>query len=299
MTPDLTGKKTKNMSKHEKTIAIITVILAGLAIGAYFVWNSTGKEAPAPTVMQVPGHNIVENSAGQKRHSAMPSAPTNADDSFIVNLEGKTVSQYVKSLYDAANKGDANAAYNIYAAETICASLPKTQNEIAKALANTTDEALQQMAKKSQAVCSDFNISPRERLAYLRDAAKGGNVNAMMSYGVEPPEGIDPTKPLDMNDPRVVQWLKDSVDYMTEAATKGNAMAMMGVATYYEQGDIVPKNIPLALTYEIAAQMQRNPNATSYDNYPTINRLESQLTSDQIASAKADARTLVMSASSK
>ena len=114
----------------------------------------------------------------------------------------------------------------------------------------------------------------------------------------EAPEGIDPTKSADMNDPRTVQWLKDTVDYLTQAAAKGNPLAMINLATNYAQGDTVPQNIPLALTYEIAAFMQMHSNAALSDNAPQIIRLTSQLTPDQIAIAKADAAALIKFASS-
>ena len=289
-------------SKPTFTIVISITLSVGLVTWAYMTWN---KETPSSEPAKMTDKSPPEKSTGRKWFSALPSSQSNgATDKFglTVDLDGKTVSQYVKSLYDAANKGDAKAAYNIYAAETICTTtLPKSQQELVNIPVNTEQnyvDALRHLVKNSQDVCADYKISPRERLDFLNTAAKGGDVSAMMTFGTEPPDGIDQTKPLDMNDPRTVQWLNDSVDYMKQAAAKGNALAMMGVATYYEQGDIVQKNIPLALTYEIAAQMQRNPSATSYDNYPTIARLESQLIPDQITTAKADAAALIKSSTS-
>ena len=96
---------------------------------------------------------------------------------IAAELNGKTISQYVKSLYDAANSGDVKAAYNIYLAETVCTSLSQRQREVANIAVNTEQnyvEALQTVVKNSRTVCADYNASPRERIYYLHAAAKGG-----------------------------------------------------------------------------------------------------------------------------
>lgn len=128
-------------------------------------------------------------------------------------------------------------------------------------------------------------------------AAKGDNVDALLASGYEIPEGIDTTEPLDIQDPRTVQWPKDSVDYMTQAAASSSALAMINLTINYAQGDAVPKNLKTALTYEYEAQMQAYPNLTNWDKAASISRVASQLSANQVATAKADAVTLVKSAS--
>lgn len=294
---EATGMKTKPLA----TILVSVVLFAGIATCAYFYWV---KETPVSTSRQVASQKSSENSTGRKWFSNIPlSGPKAAADLYGIgaDLNGKTVSQYVKSLHDAANKGDTKAAYNIYLAETVCTDLPQRQRELANIPANTEEtyvEALQKTVKNAQNVCADFNVSPRERIDYLNAAAKGGNVSAMMAFVREAPEGVDPLKPIDPDNSRAVQWQRDSLNYMTLAAAKGDVVALISLSTLYEQGDSQTKNIPLALTYELAAQMQRHPNTNIPDNAPQISRLTSQLTPDQIAIARADATALVKSANS-
>lgn len=221
-------------------------------------------------------------------------------DGKPLDLKGMTVGQYIKSLRDTASKGDSNAAFNIYSAETLCTNLPNDQRELANIPANsesTYNEALRSVVKESQKVCVDFNISPRERIEYLRAAARGGNVRALEMSAMEAPEGIDPLKPVDATDPRVVQWRKDTVDFLTQAAAKGSLYAMANLSLMYEQGDVVKPDIPLALTYQIAALQQVHPNVDIPDNAPSISKMTKQLTPDQIATARANAAALIKSIS--
>ena len=289
-------------SKSSMTITISLIFFISLGVFAYFY---LGEDVPSQS--QASPKNSPDNQPKQSGHLWFSNVPLSDAETKVntdlygigADLNGKTVSQYVLDLYDLANKGDARAAYDIYLAETICADLPKRQRELANIPVNyeeTYVESLQKLVKNSQDVCVNFNVSPRERIYYLNIAAKGGNVPAMMAFVREVPEGIDPLKPIDPNDSRAVQWQKDSFNYMTQAAKKGDIVALLSLSTIYAQGDLQPKNIPLALTYELAAQMLRNPNASIPDNAPQISRLTSKLTTDQIAKARSDATALVKSA---
>ena len=259
-------------------------------VSAPAVSNQTDSSKPS-------GHKWFDNietppNVGQKKSEAY----VRDADGKPLDLNGMTVSQYVKSLHDAASKGDLKANFNIYTAETICTSIPKWQREIVNMPANGENaytESLRAIVKQSQEVCGDFNISPRERLEYLHAAAKGGNVKALEMSAMEAPEGIDPTQTADLSDPRVVQWRKDTLDYLTQAATKGSLYAMANLSFMYEQGDVVKQDMSLALTYELAAQLQRHPSADIPDNAPSISRMTSQLSPDQIATARANAAAMI------
>ena len=256
--------------------------------------NQTDSSKPS-------GHKWFDNiesglDVGQKKSEQYV---RNADGKPL-DLNGLTVSQYVKSLKDAASKGDPKANFNIYVAETICTSLPKWQSEITNTPANAETaytESLRAIVKQSQEVCADFNISPRERIEYLHAAANSGNVQALEHSAMEAPEGIDPLQTVDATDPRVIQWRKDTVDYLTQAAAKGSLYAMTNLSFMYEQGDVVKPDIPLALTYQIAAMQQVHPNVVIPDNSPSISKMTSQLTPDQISTARANAAALIKTTS--
>jgi len=277
-------------------------VVIGIGVVA---WESFHGDNNAASVPVVSNESASSAPSGHKWFSNIETGPDVAQkktelyvrdaDGKPLDLKGLTVSQYVKSLLDAASKGDAKANFNIYRAETICTSLPKRQSEITNTPANgetAYTESLRAIVKQSKEVCGDFNISPRERIEYLHAAAKGGNVQALEMSAMEAPEGIDPVGPVDAADPRIIQWRKDTLGYLTEAAEKGSLYAMANLSLMYEQGDVVKPDIPLALTYQIAALQKIHPNSDIPDNAPSISKMTAQLTPDQIATARANAAAL-------
>ena len=281
-------------------------VMAGIGAFAWASYRGDTDATPTPvasdkSASSAPaGHRWFDKVEPGVTQATPKSPPVYAVNAFgkPLDLEGMTVSQYIKNLRDAASKGDSNAAFNIYSAETLCVNLPKDQRELANIPANSKDnytEALRSVVKNSETACADFNVSPKERMDYLHAAANGGNVRALEMSAVEAPEGIDPLKPLDLNDPRSVQWEKDTIKYLTQAAAKGSAYSMTTLSTIYEQGDLEKQDIPLALTYQIAALMKIRPNADIPDNSPSISKMTSQLTPDQIATARANAVALIKS----
>ena len=308
MTTHLSKVQRKETTKMKsKPIIAIVVSAAVLAVLIYWAYAGRNEETPAPTNAQVVDQGGTTKSIGHKWFSTLPTGSpsiVNSPASFldadgqIVDLHGLTIAQYVKTQYDAANKGSKKAAFNIYSAETVCSKITEYQREISSTSTDSPNQsrvtAMQSVVDASHSVCTDFNISSKERLDYLSIAAKGGIVQAQIAFSQELPTGLDLT---DMTDPRVSQWQKDAVGYMTQAAQQGNTTALLSASTFYENGTVVPKDIQLALAYEIAAIQLLHPNSNSINpNDATIARLSDQLTADQIASAKITASQIVSSA---
>lgn len=300
------GAKDEMKSKPIFTIVISTLVIASLVIWAYMAMN---KEASEPVSVKVASKANPENSTGHQWFSDVPLTASKIDpnnlvpivdaDGSYVDLKGLTVSQYVKTLYSAANNGDKKAAFNIYSAESVCARIPQMQRDLSALPTNTEQHTIaleQDRINAAKAICTDFSISSKERLDYLTIAAKGGVALAQISFGLEPPEGVDV---LDRTDPRANQWVKEAGEYLVQAAMQGNTVALQSASTFYESGTLVPKDIPLALSYELASMAilraegkNAAPNLENLSS-PVITRLSNQLTPDQVRSANAAAQQLI------
>ncbi|PRC94513.1 hypothetical protein [Solimicrobium silvestre] len=296
----------KSKSKPLATITISATLLAVLIVGAGSYWSNAAPTSP--TSVQVALQTSPEKPKGQQWFSVSKGSPPVANresrfmdaDGAIVDLNGLTVSQYVNTLYDAANKGDKKAAYNIYKAESICESItPMQQNMREMSAANDPNffTSIEASINDVQAICADLNSGTRERLNYLLIAAKGGVAPAAIAYAFEPPEGFDAfhIKDIDLADPRVIQWQQDAVRYLTQSATQGNVATLNLLSGFYANGQMAPKNLQLALTYEIASLELRNENLKN----EFITKLSDQLTLIQVNAATTSANQLVNSCCNK
>jgi len=276
-------------------IATIGILLAGVVLWLYS-FSNVEATTPLPAAIQ--------SGTGDKSTSSTPPARNGSKRPscklWCELLGEQTVGQYVKGLYGAANGGDKQAAYNIYRAETICAMAPRVQQNIKEmSLANDPGvfASYQATVNDIKSVCADFNGSERERHEYLLIAVRGGVPKAATSFAFEPPEGVDNfhTERIDPNDPRVIQWKKDAIGYLTQAASQGDTGSIGMLSGFYANGQMAQQNLQLALTYTIALAKLRNDDLNSQ----YINELTGKLTPDQINTATAAANQLVSSCCTK
>jgi hypothetical protein len=169
--------------KSKPLIAILffALIFAGSVTFAYFYWDKNATASP-----QVAHQTSNEKTTWDRltTNFQSPQQVTNASEKFTTTygaaLNGATVWQYVKGLYDAANKGNKEAAFNIYRAETICARIPE-QQQMLREMSATTDSAfvasVRTQIKDAEAVCVDFNSSLKERLENNRNRARRHSVD--------------------------------------------------------------------------------------------------------------------------
>jgi TPR repeat protein len=183
----------------------------------------------------------------------------------------------------------------LYRAETICANIvnQKKALEISPDRDPDSREALQASVSAGTAVCRD--VSPtqvQERLQYLGLAAKAGLAAAQINYFAEGPFGAERDFSDDNSSPNptIEEWKKNSIGYLTQLAQQGNNTALSYLSVTYEAGEIVPRDLKLALTYEIAGVLAKNADP---GNSPVVSRLEKQLSADQVSDALTAATELM------
>jgi len=271
------------------TVAISSAVLAGVITLLAWIRTSDDASNQALNVVQTtkPLSPRVSNVTSASQSVAVK--PTSSDEwkIFGLNLEGKTVAQYVKKYYAAADKGDPKAAFKIYQAELICDTLTsneRTQSTKGEGWLNEVDKL------KAQKLCDGFNGNRNELLKYIAQAAKGGVADAQALFINTPPDWVlNGSLIPDTTNPHVKEWYEQAVGYLNQAATQGNQMAMLDLARIYKNGDGVQQNLQMAATFEIAYfQIHKLPLSN-----PLVANITNQLTPDQVREATSAAQAYV------
>ena len=131
------------------------------------------------------------------------------------------------------------------------------------------------------------------RMDYLDRALKGGAEGAAAAFLAAGPAG-DPdalrTRP---NDPQVMAWKKQAVDYLAEAALRGDFTSL--VHLHLQQGDPDRLGAPLALVYAADATLQRITQQNTAQAEPADPFAEAarRLDAEQLARAKSLSDTML------
>ena len=258
---------------------------------AYLAFHSNG---PDSTTSRAVANNTHDARRASDTTGQFPGpieavqAPLMDSNGAPVFLNRLLVKDYVASRYEQAKKGDAQAAFEIYRAETLCAHIPDQQNAVALlepgGKNNAAVDALKSTINSEKAVCVGFadEQSAKERIEYLTQAAKGKMPDAEVAFFMEGPNGQlhDFSQPDD--NPDIASWKKTAVGFLTDAAEQGNSLAMSMLSKAYQDGEVVSRDLQQSLTYAVANALVRNLDPGSQT---TVNALSKQLTSDQVRQA--------------
>ena len=175
-----------------------------------------------------------------------------------VDLGGLTVLAYIAKWNSLARAGDKDAAYKVYLAAAVCAS----NDEPAPAF--NDDAGLKQFLQQREkllALCQGVNSAQlQERLTFLAQAARAGNVEAQIDYFMEGPYGRDTDLAKSADDPVVQQWKTEAVKDLKAAAGQGEPFALALLAQVYAAGELLPRDEKLSLAYKVAEADARNSN---------------------------------------
>ena len=221
------------------------------------------------------------------------------DVTGFFDLGGLNVNEYVSRFVNAANNGNATAAFNIYRAETICANIPAIQEQINSTPIGATNngslEYQKTTLKNSLSVCKDFNVGIKERLSYLDMAAKNGSPEAQVAFLREGPYGDGQyqksSNNYDENDPYLKEWRIKAVNYVEKAANQGNKMALIYLSNMAQEGTLIDKNETLSLTYLLVLSNVDENKEVPYKSL--IEQAKNGLTEDQINSANLAAKQFI------
>lgn len=303
----------------KKTLAVVGVTVLAL-VGASFVLETRN---PAPTPSVANEANIEPTSAGRNsvdaaavdatRPSALPAHVPSKPAYAVRSLDADF--KRLKALSDA---GDLDAARALVHALRQCKT-SRSAGELAhraqRHLASETD--LDRRADLEQtlhfnagmvAFCGDNAIDDIDELpAISRQLAEAGDSRERIAYlwNGQPQDTLAAD-----NDAAWNAYRADAKRYLEEELTAGNDAALQALALGYQKSIVDGRSTPfqidasMAYTYEYAYAMLNPPTINGVTIAPDgsrqigsslegiLTRLESQLTPEQIAAARAEAARL-------
>lgn len=237
---------------------LVATGFAGSVVAAFHF--TAGESAPvAPTAVHAQDLRADRGGASafsQSLQSATTASSNDASPSLIgssgrvIDLGGKTVAQYVAQYQSAARLGDADAAYKVYLAESLCA--PDS---------GSRDSARGDHAPSPARLCAGVTPAEvQERLHFLALAARTGQADAQVDFYLEGPDGTGAVKSAgaDQDSADVERWKNDALDHLKDAAGKCNPLAAGLLATSYSSGKFNAQDPSQALAFDLLAAAAGN-----------------------------------------
>lgn len=172
-----------------------------------------------------------------------------------VDFGGKNASEAIAAFIGDARRGDKDAAYKVYQAESVCAT-----NDDPVAEMQTEDDRKAAAAEREKIKKFCAGVSPaqiQERMHFLELAARAGNTQAQVDFYMEGPNGRPDTGTLDPKDPSVQQWRSESLAYLTSAGKQGDPFALGLLSTLYDGGVLGDRDPKMSMAYSIAENYAR------------------------------------------
>ena len=178
-----------------------------------------------------------------------------------LDFGGLSAAAYIAAHASQARTGDSKAAYQVYQAESVCASSDDTPPEFRSP---AELEQFQRERARLQQLCA--NVTPaqiQERMQFLAQAAHAGNAQAQIDFYMEGPNGKPADASQDSADPQLLQWKADAVAYLKDAAAQCDHFALSLLSNAYASGDVEAVDPKLAMAYNVAAISARKGRMTA------------------------------------
>lgn len=235
----------------------IIIFAGGAAICGVTAWLCAGGDDDVPLQQ---ASRIMQQAPTRTAWGASPFSGGNASVSAVapatlygrngraVDFGGMQAADYIAQWGSRARGGDPAAAYKVYQAADLCASVNDALPDF-----TTNNERNDAQAERDRVVqlCSGVSQAQiDERMRFLALAANAGNADAQIDFFMEGPGGKPQNLPVD--DPAVQKWKADALGYLTAAGQHGDAFALGLLANAYDSGNIVTPDAPTSLAYAVA-----------------------------------------------
>ena len=248
------------MKQREASLYLLGV--AGFGLALWLAWPAPVRQAAPSTVTAAPAARPRDQvrwlaslpDAGPSQTLAVPSATlVNGRNGRGVDLGGKTVAAYVAERIAKARSGDAQAAYEVYQAESICAA---NQDPVAEYQDPAEREIFLREREGLVKLCA--GISPaqvQERLGFLNAAARAGHLKAQLDFYTEGPYGHEYDMTAGAADPIVIKWKEDALTYLKQAGDQCDHFALATLSNVYDAGTLTERDVRSSMAYAIAASV--------------------------------------------
>jgi hypothetical protein len=213
---------------------------AGVGEAPAAVVAEPAVRSPAPALPPEPRASAAALSLTLQAPLAAPAPALFGMNGRVVDLQGLGVAALLDARLPAARQGDAQAAYAVYQALALCATLDE-----AGAGAGVEQAAV-------QARCTGVSLRQRqERQQWLNQAAAAGLVDAQVDFYVDGRRSQGAAVP---EDPA---WKAEALTHLQHAATACDLYALGQLATLNGSGELAPPHAGEAVRYAVAASLAR------------------------------------------
>ncbi|WP_186117128.1 sel1 repeat family protein [Burkholderia gladioli] len=254
----MSTRRARRLGTPAITLVALALVLAWcFARGGKPVRSSAPVSAPVVSKLGSTGASSFSNpDAPAGRAAADDAGPQLVGSSGrLVDLGGKTVVQYVDQYAGAARRGDADAAWHVYLAESVCAEAA-TRQPAGDAAASDSRAS----ASREARLCANVSAAQvDERLQFLAQAARAGRGDAQVDYFIEGPFGQGSAALGDNpDDPRVRQWRGEAREHLRDAAGNCDPLAAGLLASAYGSGQFGAQDPATSIAYALLAASAGN-----------------------------------------
>lgn len=202
--------------------------------------------------------------------------------------------EYIQGLIPRSASGDPLATFSIYLAVSDCRNYLSGTTDPHPADGPTGPGDLTTLEKTERKISECAALTTAQTITqenWLEIAAQQESMEAKLYYSIDSNSVIGDSAARIRNPEKVIEWKKQSISYLQEAAETGSIDAISRLSSAYENGIIVGENIELAYAYALVANMVK-PDSSG----PTlINNLERNLSTRQRESGAVLSRTIYKS----
>lgn len=239
-------------SKWFLLLVLATLVLLATIWQLFFARKDSlhGNGSDSTQHLQPPAVDPPERAAASRRAS---SRTANSDDVPL----GRAI-DIVESLGVSAKRGDADAAFKIYAKLSRCfdyASREVTEQiRAAYRLAGVGDDEIDRTVRRQRDDCQGAEQLVASRGEWLEMAAGQGSPEGMMLYAADPAAilGDGPISELDPE--RVADYVERSVAFMDGLVNQGDPGAMLSLSIMYGSSELMPHDSVRSVAYRLAAE---------------------------------------------
>lgn len=257
------------MTTHR--LYLLAAACAGLGAAAYFAFSQTqaAPQKPSalqalPSVQRASAYGASPFGRGAvleigRRRAAASGAPAEAiygRNGRAVDFGGQNAAAYIAQWSSLARTGDSAAAYKVFQAADVCATLDEAAPDFL--IAAEREQYLRERAALEKLCAGVTPAQVQERMRFLTQAARAGVVDAQIDFYMEGPDGRQGDLAGQADDPATVQWKEEALFYLKFASTKGEPFALALLSLVYDVGEVAPKDPRLSLAYAVADATARN-----------------------------------------
>lgn len=240
--------------KNRFIVAAALTLVA--AFGASVLGKSDPVAAPSP-----PGNAIAPPATADVRPLPTAASRPALETPVLltmagrpVDLDGLDVAHFLDGMAVRARRGDVAAAYRVYQAECLCATIDRdtTSLRIIEGLdADDRARSVASLALKTSACAGVTPAQMHERFGFLDQAVRAGHRDAMLDYRAEGPLGLD-IESLAADDVRLTEWKRRANAYLETLAAQGNREAWSALSWDYQAGLVVDRDDWASIKYQAA-----------------------------------------------